>query len=301
MAVLPKIRGWLVRYFTFTRSERNGAVMLSAILAGLLVLPWLYETVRGPRSFEVCPDFYEMVAAFYGWPDTTKTVGGNGYLAGSRREAAEGLYYGAESDSEGRVANSDNNSPGILHDTAEGHDTRAGNGAGAGSLADGAPDFSTGMAGRRNRTPDEGQLLSGRGAASPVSLVVELNSADTACLMSVRGLGPVLSRRIIRYRDLLGGYYCTGQLLEVYGIDTARFLQINPYLAADRGLVSKLNLAGGGFSDLLRHPYLSYEQVAWIFRFRESGKIISADDLMVSPLFNAQETGRLAPYLEGYE
>ena len=132
----------------------------------------------------------------------------------------------------------------------------------------------------------------------PVRFTVELNSADTACLMAVPGLGPVLSRRILRYRDLLGGYYCATQLLEVYGIDSSRYLQIVHYLSADTSMISRLDLSEGEFRDLLRHPYLDYDQVAWIFRFRESGKKPVSDDIIISPLFSRYEAERLSFYLK---
>lgn len=256
MAATPKVRRWLVRYFTFTRSERNGAVILSAVMVALLVIPWLCETVRAPRIYEPDPEFRALVAAFYGWPDTTDQV--------------------AACDAAGS------------------------------SAITGYPAAGDSMAVRGEPASAPGERLSAPGTSFtrhavelPEPFVVELNRADTACLMAVRGLGPVLSRRIIRYRDLLGGYYCTGQLLEVYGIDSARFLQIIPYLAADAGLVSELDLSGGEFRELLRHPYMDYEQVAWIFRFRESEKIITASDLEDSPLFDLYGVERLRPYLGG--
>jgi len=50
------------------------------------------------------------------------------------------------------------------------------------------------------------------------SIVVELNSADTIELTKIKGVGKAFARRIIAYRDLLGGYVRIDQLGEVYGM-----------------------------------------------------------------------------------
>ncbi len=69
---------------------------------------------------------------------------------------------------------------------------------------------------------------------------IEINSADTAMLMRIRGIGPVFSRRIVRYREILGGYHNVAQLREVYGMDEGRFTDTEPFLYADTTLVIML-------------------------------------------------------------
>ncbi len=41
---------------------------------------------------------------------------------------------------------------------------------------------------------------------------VELNSADSTKLIQLAGIGSVFAKRILKYRDLLGGFYSTAQL-----------------------------------------------------------------------------------------
>ena len=47
---------------------------------------------------------------------------------------------------------------------------------------------------------------------------IELNSADSAALVSIRGIGPLTAGRIIRYRNALGGFASVSQLQEVTGM-----------------------------------------------------------------------------------
>lgn len=126
---------------------------------------------------------------------------------------------------------------------------------------------------------------------------IDINSADTTELMSIRGIGPVLSRRILRYRSILGGYTRVSQLEEVYGLDQERFPEIEPYLYADTTRVVKLRLLSDEFSTLLRHPYLNYEQVSMIFRLRDGGRLNSPEDLSASGAFTDDDLFRLAGYL----
>ena len=53
--------------------------------------------------------------------------------------------------------------------------------------------------------------------------LVELNTADTTILKKVPGIGSTFARRIMKYRELLGGFYDVSQLAEVYGIDEERY------------------------------------------------------------------------------
>ena len=56
----------------------------------------------------------------------------------------------------------------------------------------------------------------------PKELFLNLNQADSLALIEIKGIGPVFAKRIIEYRELLGGYYDKHQLLEVYGLDSLR-------------------------------------------------------------------------------
>ncbi len=128
--------------------------------------------------------------------------------------------------------------------------------------------------------------------------MIEINSADTTQLMRIKGIGPVFSRRIVRYREILGGYLNVAQLLEVYGMDQERFMDTEPFVYADTTLVTRLRPLSDEFGVLLRHPYLDYNQVSEIFRLRRSGGLNSIEDLLNSPAFSSEDLARLFSYLE---
>lgn len=129
-------------------------------------------------------------------------------------------------------------------------------------------------------------------------VIVELNSADSAALETVRGIGPVLASRIIKYRNRLGGFYSKEQLHEVYGIDSARYTSLESQLDVNRALVQKLNLNTATFEELRRHPYLSYKQMNAIIQYRKQhGPYSDAGDLRKIAILDEEILRKIAPYL----
>lgn len=110
--------------------------------------------------------------------------------------------------------------------------------------------------------------------------LIELNSADSIQLVSLRGIGPVFAARIIKYRNLLGGFYSKRQLLEVYNFSEETFNEIKRYIITDSTAVKKIRINYAGYSELIRHPYLDKSDVDKIMEFRERyGQFISIDQI----------------------
>lgn len=132
----------------------------------------------------------------------------------------------------------------------------------------------------------------------PAGTVVELNSADTVVLKKVPGIGSTFARRIVKYRELLGGFCSVDQLAEVYGIDADRFTALQPWFIADTILIRKLSVNHATFADLLRHPYLNKEQVKAIDRLRrQKGRLAGKESLLLLPEFTEHDLALLSPYI----
>jgi competence ComEA-like helix-hairpin-helix protein len=102
--------------------------------------------------------------------------------------------------------------------------------------------------------------------------VIEINTADTSELVKLRGIGPVFAGRIIKYREMLGGYCLSKQLLEVYGMDSARLNNIVNHITIDTSSIAKIEINDVEFKQLLRHPYFNYSLVKAIFNHRDKIK-----------------------------
>ncbi len=251
------MRRFLKDYFWFSRSERNGTLILALLMMAVLIFPEIYLVLRGPKVYPADPEFLQAITEFYGKDNPVKTSG----------MVNERFYEDAAGD----------------------------------TRKDGDQKIDQEVAGVFNA--DSANIVHTAGASGGFSetsqqqAALDINSADTTGLMSLRGIGPVLSRRIIRYRDILGGYYDVSQLAEVYGIDSEWVASSESLICTDTVTIRGLLLLSGEFGDLLRHPYLDYEQVSEIFRLRREGRLKSTGDLLESPLFNARELEKLIPYL----
>ena len=73
----------------------------------------------------------------------------------------------------------------------------------------------------------------------PEVSVININLADPFAFKKLPGIGDKYSSRIVRYRDWLGGFYAKEQLLEVYGIDSALFHRISPYILLEEDTLGR--------------------------------------------------------------
>lgn len=129
-------------------------------------------------------------------------------------------------------------------------------------------------------------------------VVVEINGADTLQLDGINGIGAAFARRIVKYRDKLGGFYKKEQLQEVYGLDSIKFAEIKDQVKVDASNIKRININTAEFDDLKNNPYLKYKQINAIVQYRKQhGKFNSIDDLKKVAILTPQNIQNLAPYL----
>ena len=130
-------------------------------------------------------------------------------------------------------------------------------------------------------------------------LIVELNSADTTTLQLLHGIGPAFARRIVKYREKLGGFTSTNQLLEVYGFTPELLDHIRPHLRLDAHNLSKLSINTMTLKQLIKHPYMEYYFARDLVNLRSRGAVFSSpDDLRTIPSCTDTLLNRLLPYLD---
>lgn len=131
-------------------------------------------------------------------------------------------------------------------------------------------------------------------------IIIELNEADTASLQQIRGIGRAYARRIVSYRNVLGGYYSVEQVREVYGMRAETFEQFKHSLTADGNLIEKINVNTASIEKLKKHPYIkTFQKAKAIYEYRRKKvKLTHIDELRVLDELNEEEINRLTPYLE---
>ncbi|TSA26150.1 MAG: hypothetical protein D4R67_08505 [Bacteroidetes bacterium] len=133
---------------------------------------------------------------------------------------------------------------------------------------------------------------------SSPSFILELNRADTLDLQRLHGIGPAFARRIAGYRDKLGGFITVDQLLEVYGMDSGRYMGIRKHLVVDTSLIIRMNLNTASFKELISHPYMPYELAKEIALYRKKHKgIRNLEVLFGMKNYDSVSLLKLMPYL----
>ncbi|MDR2138712.1 MAG: helix-hairpin-helix domain-containing protein [Tannerella sp.] len=127
---------------------------------------------------------------------------------------------------------------------------------------------------------------------------LEINTADTAALKKIPGIGSTFARRIVKYRNLLGGFHAVTQLREVYGIDEDKYAALSPWFTVDASHVRKLPVNVWPMDSLRKHPYINYRQARAIERLRKRKKQLSGwENLQLLDEFTDHDKVRILPYL----
>jgi competence protein ComEA len=130
------------------------------------------------------------------------------------------------------------------------------------------------------------------------TLIIELNSADTFELQQLRGIGPSFAKRIVRYRDRLGGYSDKSQILEVFGMDSTKYNGIKEYLTVNPDSIRKINLNAVTFKELLSHPYFPFEVTKNIMIYRkEHKKLKNTEELLLIKNISDSIYHKIEPYV----
>ncbi|GAB3522766.1 ComEA family DNA-binding protein [Emticicia fontis] len=125
----------------------------------------------------------------------------------------------------------------------------------------------------------------------------DLNTADTTQLKLIRGIGSGYAKRIVKFRDILGGFANAEQVRETYGLPTETADELLKYGYVNGG-IKKLKVNQLSIADL-RHPYLKFAQARAIIAYREQhGSFKSIDDLKQIKLLDEATIQKLEPYLE---
>lgn len=127
--------------------------------------------------------------------------------------------------------------------------------------------------------------------------ILEINSADSVDLELLPGIGDKLSKRIVKYRESLGGFNSVEQLKEVYGLSPETILRISKMITVDSSKIRKIDFNFSDVAELSRHPYVRNQLSKQIIRFRTKyGKIKTLEVLRDSMILNIDQYNRLKPY-----
>ncbi len=128
----------------------------------------------------------------------------------------------------------------------------------------------------------------------PEGTLVDVNTADTTELKKIPGIGSGIARRIVAYRNRLGGFYSLEQLNEVEFVSA----DLLKWFKLVNDSVRKLSINRAGLDQLRAHPYINFYQAKIIVEYRRKrGEIKSLSQLSLYEEFTEKDLKRLSAYI----
>ena len=127
---------------------------------------------------------------------------------------------------------------------------------------------------------------------------VDINTADTTAFIALPGIGSKLANRIINFRDKLGGFYKVEQVAETFALPDSTFQKIKANLILTRATVKKININTATLDEMKIHPYIRYNLASAIVQYRlQHGVFLTISDIKKIMMVTEEIYLKLAPYL----
>jgi competence protein ComEA len=127
---------------------------------------------------------------------------------------------------------------------------------------------------------------------------VDVNLADTSQFIELPGIGSKLSKRIIAFREKLGGFHSIDQIGETYLLPDSTFQKIKKYLVLNSKGIKKININSASVDEMKSHPYIRYNVANAIFQYRQQhGNYNSVEEIKKIMTITDEVYNKALPYL----
>jgi competence protein ComEA len=131
------------------------------------------------------------------------------------------------------------------------------------------------------------------------AVMIDINTADTAQWKMLRGIGSGYAKRIVNFRNKLGGFVSIAQVAETFGLPDSVYQKIKPQLKLSTATVNKINLNTATTEELKAHPYIKYGLANAIVQYRnEHGMFKAVSDLQKLSIVDDQFYQKVQGYLK---
>jgi competence protein ComEA len=128
--------------------------------------------------------------------------------------------------------------------------------------------------------------------------LIDINIADTASFIALPGIGDKLSRRIINFRDRLGGFYKVEQIGETFGLPDSTFQKIKGFFKISNTVLKRININTATMDEMKSHPYIRYALANSIVQYRtQHGNFMVVADVKKIMMVTEDVFNKVEPYL----
>lgn len=129
-------------------------------------------------------------------------------------------------------------------------------------------------------------------------ILVNINTATETDFQKLKGIGEAYSKRIVAYREKLGGFVSVQQLREVYGMTDELYNSISANLEIKGEPVRTININTADFKTLVSHPYIDKQIANTILNYRDFAKTIkSTDELVKQKAISQSDYDKISRYI----
>lgn len=128
---------------------------------------------------------------------------------------------------------------------------------------------------------------------------IDINRSDSLDWIKLRGIGPVLASRILKFRGALGGFQSVEQVGETFGMKDSVFQSIKGQLVCKGEMLDRIKVNRADWGELNSHPYINSKQAgAMMYYRRNRGGIKDSLELEETLIFDSLELIKILPYLD---
>lgn len=130
--------------------------------------------------------------------------------------------------------------------------------------------------------------------------ICNLNTADSAQLVKLYGIGPYFAKKILQYRQRLGGSFADArQLLEIEGIDMEKYTKFEQKVVVNEEDIKKFTIEELDRKFMEQHPYIGAYAARGIILYKEgkAGKI-TIEELVKENILLPEPASRLKFYIK---
>lgn len=150
-----------------------------------------------------------------------------------------------------------------------------------------------------SKLTERDKLTEKESVAATEKIVKNLNLATPEDFKEIQGIGEVLSTRIVKYRDLLGGFTSTEQLGEVYGLLPEVLESLKENFILEQVATQQLNINEATSKELASHPYIDKKLANAIVQYRvQHGDFEQLDDLTRIKILQDSVYQKILPYIK---
>ena len=130
--------------------------------------------------------------------------------------------------------------------------------------------------------------------------MLDINHATKEDLIKIYGIGPALSDRILKQKELFGGFVSMKQMDDIWGLSPEVIENLNKYFRVTAlPRIKEIDINNASIKELMLFPYFKYALAKSIVTYRSmNGDFKNSEDLTKINDFPSEKIDIISLYLE---